>query len=49
MSMRVKQLLVTVSAIKNMNKNISSTFGSKMMETKILADRFKQKNYARKY
>jgi len=49
MSMRIKQLLVTMSATKNMNKNISSAFGSKTRGTGILADRFKQKNYVQKY
>ena len=49
MSMRIKQLLVTMSATKNMNKNISSAFGSKTRWTGILADRFKQKNYVQKY
>jgi len=47
-SMRLKQLSIHLSNVENENVEISSAFASKTMGAGLLADRFKQKEYARK-
>lgn len=46
--MRLKQLSRTISNIEGSEMKMLSAFASKTMGVAVLADRFKQKNYARK-